>query len=154
MDSTATTILIIEDEPQIRRFLRLSLQNAGYRLLEAETGKNGLLQAAQEHPDVVILDLGLPDMDGLELLRELRQWSEMPVIVLSARGQEKDKITALDAGANDYLTKPFSVNELMARLRVALRMAARLVSPGEEPVIDVGELRVDFVHRQVFVSNQ
>jgi two-component system KDP operon response regulator KdpE len=112
-------ILTIEDEQEIRRFLRVSLSHHGYLLVEAENGAGGILQAAQQQPDLIVLDLGLPDMDGLEVIRRVREWSQMPIIVLSARGQEREKVTALDAGADDYLTKPFSVGELLARIRVA-----------------------------------
>ncbi|NTU84365.1 MAG: response regulator [Chloroflexales bacterium] len=142
-------ILIIEDETQIRRFLRSSLASHGYELLEASAGQEGLEQAAQLHPDCIILDLGLPDMDGLEVLSRLRSWSVVPVVILTARGQEQDKIALLDAGADDYLTKPFGVGELLARIRAALRRTAgRQVA--ELPVATVGELRVDMVRRQVF----
>ncbi|MCK7514912.1 MAG: response regulator [Desulfobacterales bacterium] len=115
------TVVVIEDEPQIRRFLRASLTTQGFRLVEAVTGEDGLVQAATRQPDIVILDLGLPDMDGLEVIRRLREWTAVPIIVLSARGQERDKIAALDAGADDYVSKPFGVGELLARMRVALR---------------------------------
>ncbi|NJN65377.1 MAG: response regulator [Chloroflexaceae bacterium] len=148
----AVTVLVIEDEPQIHRFLRASLTSNGYHLLEAMTGQEGLTLAAVRQPDLIILDLGLPDMDGLEVTRRLREWSTTPMIVLSARGQEQDKIDALDAGADDYLTKPFGVGELMARMRVALRQAARAASGTEEPVFGVGGLRVDLSQRRVFVE--
>ena len=116
---------MIEDEPQIQRFLRPTLIGQGYRVVEAATGEEGVIQAATRQPDIVILDLGLPDMDGLEVIRQLREWTCIPVIVLSARGQERDKIAALDAGADDYVAKPFAVGELLARMRVALRHAAQ-----------------------------
>ncbi len=141
-------VLVIEDEPQIRKFLRASLSAHGYRLNEAETGKRGLLLAAQQPPELVILDLGLPDMDGLDVTRELRTWTSVPIVVLSAREQEGDKVAALDAGADDYLTKPFSVAELAARLRVALRHATRTKSGGDS-VFTVGELKVDLGRRLV-----
>src|SRR5258705_8791747 len=117
-------IVVVEDEPDIRRFLRASLLSKGYRLVEAATGREGLEAAETRQPDLIILDLGLPDMDGLEVIRRLREWSLVPIIVLSARGQERDKVAALDAGADDYVSKPFAVGELLARLRVALRHAA------------------------------
>jgi len=117
-------VVLIEDEPQIRRFLRATLGSSGYRLYEATSGEDGLVEAATRQPDVVILDLGLPDIDGLQVIRRLREWSKVPIIVLSARGQEGDKVAALDAGADDYVSKPFAVGELLARLRVALRHAA------------------------------
>src|SRR6185295_18399571 len=128
------TVLLVEDERQMRRFLRAALVGHGYKLIEAETGAAGLTEAATRNPEVIILDLGLPDLDGLEVTRRLREWSRTPIIVISARGQEKDKVAALDAGADDYLTKPFGVGELLARLRVALRHREALAGPGEEPV--------------------
>jgi two-component system KDP operon response regulator KdpE len=143
-------ILLIEDDPQIRRFLRASLGAQGYELVEAGTGKEGLALAASQAPDVVILDLGLPDLEGIEVIRRLREWSSMPIIILSARGQERDKVANLDAGADDYLTKPFGMAELLARIRVALRRKL----PSEEgkpvPVFSLGELKVDFERRRVF----
>jgi len=148
------SVLIIEDEPQIRRFLRVSLDCQGYRAIEAPTAHEGTVQATQAHPDIIILDLGLPDLDGMEFLGKLREWSSMPVIVLSARGREEDKVIALDAGANDYLTKPFGVNELLARIRVLLRGAAREAAAGDLPVFEVGDLRVDLVARQVTVRGE
>ena len=121
-------VLVVEDEPQVLRFLRASLGAHGYRLVEATTGEQALVEAATRTPDLVLLDLGLPDMDGVDVARRLREWSAVPVIVLSARGQENDKIRALDAGADDYLTKPFGVGELLARMRVALRHATRIAA--------------------------
>jgi two-component system, OmpR family, KDP operon response regulator KdpE len=143
-------ILIIEDEPQIRRFLRGTLSTNGYRLLEASTGEEGLRQAATNNPDLIILDLGLPDLDGLEVTRRLREWARTPLIVLSARGQEADKITALDAGADDYLTKPFGMGELLARMRTALRHAAQIAGANPQPVFSVDGLRVDLTQRRVW----
>ena len=154
MSATPLQILVIEDEPQIRRFLRVTLSEQGYRLVEAETGKEGLTAAAASPPDVVILDLGLPDIDGLEVARQLRDWTAVPIIVLSARGQEKDKVAALDAGADDYLTKPFGVSELLARIRVALRHAAAGGKQDGETVFTVGELKADLVARRVFVGER
>ncbi|HSX81006.1 MAG TPA: response regulator, partial [Candidatus Saccharimonadia bacterium] len=148
------TVLVIEDEVQIRRFLRATLMANGYQLLEATTAQEGLVQAATRQPEIVILDLGLPDLDGLEVTRRLREWTTVPIIVLSARGQESDKVTALDAGADDYLTKPFSVGELLARLRVALRHAQRTSQELGEPMLVVGELRVDLGRRQVYIAEQ
>ncbi len=145
-------IVLIEDEPQIRRFLRATLASHGYRLHEAETGEDGLIEAASRQPDVVILDLGLPDVDGLQVIRRLREWSKVPVIVLSARGQEGDKVAALDAGADDYVSKPFAVGELLARLRVALRHAA--AGESGEPTFTVGDLTVDQIKRQVRVDGR
>lgn len=152
--SPEPSVLIIEDEPQIRRFLRVSLDCQGYRSIEATTAREGTLQATQARPDLVILDLGLPDLDGMDFLARLREWSQVPVIVLSARGREEDKVVALDAGANDYLTKPFGVNELLARIRVLLREAARNGVSGDSPVFEVGDLRVDFATRQVTVRSE
>jgi two-component system KDP operon response regulator KdpE len=154
MASLTPTVLVIEDEPQIRRFLRATLPAHGYRLLEAETAQDGLTQAAMHQPELIILDLGLPDLDGLEVTRRLREWTTVPILVLSARGQETDKVVALDAGADDYLTKPFGIQELLARMRVALRHAARLTQEPREPVFTVGELRVDLGHRRVSVADQ
>ncbi len=126
-----TNVLIVEDEQAIRRFLRTALESDGMRVFEAETLQRGLLEAATRKPDLIILDLGLPDGDGIEFIRDLRQWSPVPVIVLSARSEESDKIAALDAGADDYLSKPFGIGELQARLRVALRRHRRARSAGE-----------------------
>lgn len=146
-------ILAIEDETPIRRFLRASLTGNGYRLEEAATGGEGLALAATLQPDVVLLDLGLPDMDGLEVTRRLREWTQVPIVVLSARGQESDKVAALDAGADDYLTKPFGVPELLARLRVALRHAARAPGAADDPIFQVDELKVDQARHQVWVGD-
>jgi two-component system, OmpR family, KDP operon response regulator KdpE len=148
-DPTKTTVLLIEDDAQIRRFLRASLSNQGYRLIEAITGEEGLSLAASRLPDLIILDLGLPDLDGLTVARRIRQWGTIPILVLSARGQERDKVAALDAGADDYVTKPFGMGELTARMRVALRHAARRGLGKEEPVFRVGDLHVDLARRQV-----
>lgn len=146
-------ILVIEDEAPIRKFLRVSLASEEYRIEESETGKKGLTMAASQPPDLVILDLGLPDIDGLDVLRSLREWLSAPVIVLSARGQERDKVAALDAGADDYLTKPFGVGELLARVRVAFRHSA-LVKGKNEPKLTIGELTVDMAARRVFVGQR
>ena len=154
MSESSSLVLVIEDEPQIRRFLRATLSAHGYRLVEAATAQEGLMHAATRQPEIVILDLGLPDLDGLELTRRLREWSTVPIIVLSARGQESDKIAALDAGADDYLTKPFGVGELLARMRVALRHTARTTQESGDAVFTVGDLRVDLARRQVYVANQ
>jgi two-component system KDP operon response regulator KdpE len=145
-------VVLIEDEPQIRRFLRATLSGQGYRLFEVATGADALVEVAQRQPDVVILDLGLPDMDGLEVIRRLREWSAVPVIVLSARGQERDKVTSLDAGADDYVSKPFSAGELLARIRVALRHTAGATHEGSEATFKVGELQVDLLRRHVTVG--
>ena len=141
-------VVLIEDEAQIRRFLRATLSAQGYRLFEATTGAAGLIEVGSRQPDIVIVDLGLPDMDGLEVIRQLRQWTAVPIVVLSARGQERDKVTALDAGADDYVSKPFGAGELLARLRVALRHAAG-AARGDAEAFKVGALEVDMVHRHV-----
>jgi two-component system KDP operon response regulator KdpE len=154
MTADAPRILVIEDEPEIRRFLRASLAAHGFAVREAETGKSGLVDAASSPPDVVILDLGLPDIDGLVVIKELRGWSRVPTIVLSARGQESDKIAALDAGADDYLTKPFSVGELLARLRVALRHQAQSAEENASSLFTAGNLEVDLARRQTRVAGE
>ncbi len=150
MKETPAIILLIEDERQMRRFLRVTLQSEKYGVLEAETAADGLSQAATRNPDVVLLDLGLPDMDGLEVIEKLREWSIVPVIVISAREQEGDKIKALDRGADDYLTKPFGAGELLARIRAALRRAAPKSQDQGEAVFIAEELRIDFLKRQVY----
>lgn len=147
-------ILLIEDEPQIRRFLRAALTTRDYRLIEAADGQDGMAQTVHQQPDLIILDLGLPDMDGLEVTRRLREWTQIPILVLSARGQEEDKVAALDMGADDYLTKPFGVAELLARIRVALRHTARSDTGESAPVFTTGPLRVDLARRQVFVDDR
>ncbi|MEO8613008.1 MAG: response regulator [Chloroflexota bacterium] len=147
-------ILVIEDDPQMRRFLRATLTTSGYKLLEAGTAQEGIRQASVQHPDLIILDLGLPDMDGLDVTHQLREWSSTPIIVLSARDQERDKVMALDAGADDYLTKPFGTSELLARMRVALRHALIAAQGTDDPVFTLGDLKVDMAHRQVFVGDE
>ena len=140
--------VIVEDEPQIRRFVRAALEAEQWQVFEAGTLKQGLVEAGTRRPDLVILDLGLPDGDGVDYLRDLRAWSQVAVIVLSARTDEADKIAALDAGADDYLTKPFGVGELMARVRVALRRHQKAAEPGSA-VVGFGKVRVDFTTRRV-----
>ena len=147
-------ILVIEDEPPIRKFLRISLDSHGYNVIETGTAAAGIGHAIAEPPDAVILDLGLPDVDGLEVISRLREWSRVPIIVVSARGREADKVAALDAGADDYLTKPFGVGELLARLRVALRHSATSASPTPNAVFQVGDLRVDLGRREVAISGE
>ncbi len=142
-------VVLIEDEPQIRRFLRATLNGQGYRLFEAATGADGIVEVGSRQPDVVIIDLGLPDMDGVAVIRRLREWTAVPIIVLSARGQERDKVTALDAGADDYVSKPFSAGELLARIRVALRHTAGASHEGDEAAFKVGDLQVDRLRRYV-----
>lgn len=144
------TVLLVEDEPQMRRFLRAALGNQPYDLVEAGTAREGLAQAASRNPDLILLDLGLPDKDGLAITREIRGWTRTPIIVISARGQEQDKVAAIDAGADDYLTKPFGVEELLARMRVALRHAALAAGAPAEPVFEAFGVRVDLANRQVF----
>jgi two-component system KDP operon response regulator KdpE len=146
------SVLLVEDDPQIRRFLRAVLPAHGYRLLEAATGSDGLREAAMRTPELILLDLGLPDVDGLEVTRRLREWCTAPIVVLSARGLERDKVAALDAGADDYLTKPFGVEELLARLRVALRHASGIPQTGS--VFTVGSLSVDLAARTVRVDGK
>lgn len=153
MADVVPLILLIEDEPQMRRFLRAALESHDYRLIEAPTAREGMAQATSRTPDLILLDLGLPDGDGIDLTRRFREWSTTPIIVISARGKEQDKVAALDAGADDYLTKPFGTAELLARLRVALRHAAR-AGDSDDPVLTVGELRVDLPARRVFVGEQ
>jgi two-component system KDP operon response regulator KdpE len=150
--NNSATIIVIEDEAQIRRFLRTTLTSEDYLVIEAETGKQGLTEAATRKPDLIILDLGLPDMDGVEVVKGIRAWSSVPIIILSARAQESDKIFALDAGADDYLVKPFGVGELLARIRAALRHVSSAANGEEEGVFSVDELKVDMIHRKITVS--
>jgi len=145
-------ILVVEDEAPMRRFLRVSLTSNGYRLVESETGQDALAQAAARNPDLILLDLGLPDQDGLTVTERLREWATAPIIVISARGQEEDKIKALDAGADDYVTKPFGVGELLARIRVALRHKAISGTGGSQ--FTAGDLNVDLGRRQVLVRDK
>jgi two-component system KDP operon response regulator KdpE len=147
-------ILLIEDDTQMQRLLRIILKGHGYRLVESATGQEGLMQAATRAPDIILLDLGLPDIDGLEVTRRLREWSDIPIIVISAREQELDKIKALDAGADDYLTKPFGAGELVARIRVAMRHKAIRQAGQNESVFILRNLRVDLVHRTVFLNEK
>ena len=154
MSENRPRILIIEDDPPIRRFLYVSLSSHNYEVIIAENGKEGLMQAAQQPPEVVILDLGLPDMDGIEVIRQLRGWSLIPIIIVSAREQEKDKVAALDAGADDYLTKPFGIGELLARLRVAMRHFAVIKDDSQtNSQFVIGDLKVDLALRRVFVGD-
>ncbi|HSI09006.1 MAG: response regulator [Rariglobus sp.] len=146
MSTPAPEILIIDDELQIRRLLRVTLEGAGYRVREASNGALGLNEAAVQRPDAVILDLGLPDADGLDVLSRLREWSGLPVLILSVRGEEAQKVAALDAGADDYLTKPFGGGELLARLRVLLRRAQ---PTGEVSIVSFGDVEVDYTTRTV-----
>ena len=150
MTKTSPVIVVIEDDPQIRRFLRTGLQAHDFEIYEAETGKLGLILAATRKPDLIILDLGLPDMDGLEVIKKLREWTSRPVIILSARNMETDKVAALDAGADDYLTKPFGLDELLARIRVALRHAAQPGNVDAGKFFTSGSLKVDLAQRRVY----
>jgi two-component system KDP operon response regulator KdpE len=145
------TILIIDDEVQIRRLLEITLSSHGYRIAEASTGKDGLIAAATNHPSLIILDLGLPDVDGTEILKKLREWYLKPIIILSVKSSEEDIVSSLDNGANDYLTKPFRTGELLARIRAALRQ-----SHGEEdnPVLVFGQVTIDLVNHTVFRNNR
>jgi two-component system KDP operon response regulator KdpE len=147
-------VLVVEDEPQVLRFLRASLAAHGYRLAEAVTGAQALVEASTRGPDLVLLDLGLPDLDGVEVTRRIREWSAVPILVVSARGQERDKVEALDAGADDYLTKPFGTEELLARMRVALRHASRVKGEGGDSVFEAGDLRADLGARLVFLRGE
>jgi two-component system KDP operon response regulator KdpE len=140
-------ILVVDDEPQILRFLRASLGASGFEVIEAQTGAEALKRVATDGPDIVVLDLGLPDMDGKAVIKALREWSEIPIIVLSARAREAEKIEALDLGADDYVNKPFGIGELLARLRAALRH--RLRQQGETPIVKAGDLKIDVARRKV-----
>lgn len=148
------SILIVEDEPEIRRFLRVTLVNNGFKLFEATKGKEALSFLEKDTPTLVIMDLGLPDIDGVSLIKRIRDWSTVPIIVLSVRNLEKDKIEALDAGADDYVTKPFGVFELMARIRVALRHLNQRAVEEEDSTFITGDLKVDFAKREVFVGEK
>ena len=154
MNQDGPLILLVEDEPQLRRYLRVTLTPHGYRLLEAVNAREGELMAASHHPDLILMDLGLPDQDGLELTRRLREWCSVPIIVVSARGQEQDKIQALDQGADDYLTKPFGSGELLARIRVALRHVSHDPTAAPTPVFQLGDWRIDQTRREVTVAGQ
>jgi two-component system KDP operon response regulator KdpE len=148
----SAVVLIVDDEIQIRRFLQITLETNGYRVYETETGQEALTKAAQLRPDLIILDLGLPDMDGLDVLHQLREWTKTPIIILSVRDTDRDKVAALDSGADDYLTKPFSVDELMARVRVAQRHA--LPGENEREIFSAGSLSVDLTQRIVTMRGE
>jgi two-component system, OmpR family, KDP operon response regulator KdpE len=152
--SPAPVVLVIEDESQMRRLLRATLRAQGYQVVEVGTAREGLAQAAGRNPDVILLDLGLPDGNGLGVVREIRSTARTPIIVISARGQEQDKVAALDLGADDYLTKPFGVPELLARIRVALRHSALPPGTPPDPIFQSGDLRVDLVRRQVSLGGE
>ena len=144
---TEPLVLVIEDEPQLVRFLRATLPPHGYQMVSTPNATEGLLAASSRSPDLILLDLGLPDLDGVEVVKRIREWSSMPIVVVSARGQERDKVEALDAGADDYLTKPFGTSELLARMRVALRHSWR--DESKQTVVEAGELRIDLAARVV-----
>ncbi|MGZ5614197.1 MAG: two-component system response regulator KdpE [Methylobacter sp.] len=154
MNNTKPVIVVIEDDPQIRRFLRTSLRVQGFQVIEAETGERGIVEIGTRKPELVILDLGLPGMDGIEVIRKVREWSAVPIIVLSARSRESNKIAALDAGADDYLTKPFGIGELLARIRVSLRHAAQLDGDSVDTRFCVGDLQVDLTRRSVHIGDR
>ncbi|NIL22042.1 two-component system response regulator KdpE [Yersinia mollaretii] len=147
MSTSTTNILIVEDEKEIRRFVRIALESEGWRVFESDTLQRGLIEAGTRKPDLIILDLGLPDGDGLTYIQDLRQWSAIPIIVLSARNSEEDKVAALDAGADDYLSKPFGISELLARVRVALRRHSG--GSAESPLVNFADISVDLINRQV-----
>ncbi|EPD8212892.1 two-component system response regulator KdpE [Yersinia enterocolitica] len=147
MTISPTNILIVEDEKEIRRFVRIALESEGWRVFESDTLQRGLIEAGTRKPDLIILDLGLPDGDGLTYIQDLRQWSAIPIIVLSARSSEEDKVAALDAGADDYLSKPFGISELLARVRVALRRHSD--GSQESPLVNFADISVDLINRQV-----
>jgi two-component system, OmpR family, KDP operon response regulator KdpE len=153
MTTGSPVIVVIEDDPQIRRFLRTSLASHGFEVHEADSGKAGLTAAENRKPDLVILDLGLPDLDGVEVVKKLREWTQVPIVVLSARITEGDKVAALDAGADDYLTKPFGLGELLARLRVALRHANTTARQDKDGIFSVSNIKVDLGHRRVLVGD-
>lgn len=152
MEKPTVTILVVDDEPQIRRFVKVALQANGYESVEAETGLEAVQKAAQVKPNLIILDLGLPDMDGKDVLANIRSWATMPIIILSVRAKEEEKIQALDLGADDYLTKPFGVGELMARIRTALRHQYR--QQDIEPEFRTGDLVVDLIKRKVLLKGE
>lgn len=154
MSAPEPLVLVVEDETQMLRFLRTALSAQGYHVCEAATASEALAAATTRNPEIILLDLGLPDRDGIDLTRQIREWSAVPIIVISARGREDDKVKALDAGADDYLTKPFQVNELLARMRVALRHAAQAGTESPSAVIDVGPLHIDQLRREVLVGGR
>lgn len=154
MTEPGSLVLVVEDEPQMRRFIRASLSANGYRVEEAETGAQAVALTASRNPALLLLDLGLPDQDGLEITRQIREWSHIPIVVISARGREDDKVAALDAGADDYLTKPFGVGELLARMRVALRHAQGGASADLPQLLEFGALRIDLVRREIALAGK
>lgn len=154
MTDLGALILVVEDEPQMRKFIRASLSSHGYRVVEADRASEAVALMTVQSPEMVLLDLGLPDGDGIDLTRQLREWARVPILVLSARGREDDKVAALDAGADDYLTKPFGVSELLARMRVALRHAQAAEASSPAQVFEFGDLKIDVVRREVFRGSE
>lgn len=154
MEQEKPSVLCIEDDPPICLFLKTTLSASGYDYFQASNGQDGLVQAATRNPDLILLDLGLPDMDGLEVAKRLREWSKKPIIVVSARGREADKVAALDMGADDYLTKPFGVQELLARIRAALRRNQENAGKTDQPIFRHGDLEVDLAHRKVLKAGE
>ena len=154
MTNTSPVIVVIEDDPAIRLFLRTGLGAHGFKVFEADRGRQGIIEAGIRKPDLIILDLGLPDMDGVDVIKTIREWSGMPIIILSARSTELHKIDALDAGADDYLTKPFGLGELLARIRVAMRHTVSSPEQDQSGVFTTGALKVDLLKRQVFVDDR
>jgi len=153
MNQASPVIVVIEDDPAIRLFLRTGLNAHGFKVFEADRGKQGIIEAGVRKADLIILDLGLPDMDGVDVIKTIREWSTMPIIILSARSNEQNKIDALDAGADDYLTKPFGLGELLARIRVALRHSLSSLAQDQNGIFKTGALKVDLLKRQVFVAD-
>jgi len=154
MNQASPVIVVIEDDPAIRLFLRTGLSAHGFKVFEADRGKQGIIEAGVRKPDLIILDLGLPDMDGVDVIKTIREWSTMPIIILSARSNEQNKIDALDAGADDYLTKPFGLGELLARIRVSMRHSVSCPEQDQNGVFTSGALKVDLLKRQVFVGDR
>ncbi len=154
MTEPQISVLVVEDDQQLCRFLHTALTSQGFKVTQAESAREALVQATTHSPELILMDLGLPDLDGIELTKQIREWSRVPIIVISARGREDDKVSALDAGADDYLTKPFGVNELLARIRVALRHASQATATQEVSALDFGTLRIDLVRREVTVNRE
>ncbi|MGB8993649.1 MAG: response regulator [Desulfobaccales bacterium] len=154
MAETNWVVLVVEDETPIRRFLKSALEAHGFKLLEATTGTQAIAMSASHNPDIILLDLGLPDIDGLEVIKRVREWSHTPIIVISARGKDTEKVAGLDAGADDYLTKPFSLEELAARMRVAVRHLTQSRVGKDEAIFQTGDLRVDLAGRMVWVGDR
>lgn len=154
MTQASLVIVLIEDDPAIRLFLRTGLGAHGFKVFEADRGRQGIIEAGIRKPDLIILDLGLPDMDGVAVIKSIREWSAMPIIILSARSTEQHKIDALDAGADDYLTKPFGLGELLARIRVAMRHSLSSPARSQDNVFTTGALKADLIKRQVFIDER